>query len=167
MKKILILMAGVMLMVACSPNREKELKNIAEHEQMLSAIDSTSDNNADAWYIGVTPKLVCGVWVGGEYRQIHFRSGALGQGSRTALPICGAFFNKVFTDPALKRYHGHFPPVKEWIDPAQYQRCVQEVVPDTATWETDSLDVDSTAIVYDIENEYENETPPDTTKHAN
>ena len=46
MKKILILMACVMLMVACSPNREKELKNIAEHEQMLSAIDITSDDNA-------------------------------------------------------------------------------------------------------------------------
>ena len=49
----------------------------------------TSNNHSDAWFIGVTPGLVGGAWVGGEYRSIHFRSGRLGQGSRTALPIFG------------------------------------------------------------------------------
>ena len=48
----------------------------------------TSNNHSDAWFMGVSPKLVVGAWVGGEYRSIHFRTGALGQGSRTALPIC-------------------------------------------------------------------------------
>ena len=62
----------------------------------------TSNNHSDAWFVGVSPKLVCGAWVGGEYRSIHFRTGALGQGSRTALPICGYFFESVLGDPAFK-----------------------------------------------------------------
>jgi penicillin-binding protein 1A len=68
----------------------------------------TSNNHSDAWFMGVSPKLVVGAWVGGEYRCIHFRTGALGQGSRTALPICGYFFESVFNDPAFEKYHGKF-----------------------------------------------------------
>lgn len=73
----------------------------------------TSNNHSDAWFMGVSPKLVVGAWVGGEYRSIHFRTGALGQGSRTALPICGYFLQAVFKDPAFKHYHGKFPPAKD------------------------------------------------------
>ncbi|WP_315537774.1 transglycosylase domain-containing protein [Prevotella koreensis] len=69
----------------------------------------TSNNHSDAWFMGVSPRLVVGAWVGGEYRSIHFRTGALGQGSRTALPICGLFLEKVLADPAFKRYRAHFP----------------------------------------------------------
>lgn len=61
----------------------------------------TSNSHADAWFVGVTPKLVGGAWVGGQYRQIHFRTGALGQGSRTALPIFGIFMRKVLEDKTL------------------------------------------------------------------
>lgn len=68
----------------------------------------TSNNHSDAWFMCVSPKLVCGAWVGGEYRCIHFRTGALGQGSRTALPICGYFLQSVFGDPNFKQYHGKF-----------------------------------------------------------
>ena len=56
----------------------------------------------------VSPNLVAGAWVGGEYRSIHFRTGALGQGSRTALPICGNFIQSVMGDPAFAKYHGKF-----------------------------------------------------------
>ena len=73
----------------------------------------TSNNHSDAWFMGVSPKLVVGAWVGGEYRCIHFRTGALGQGSRTALPICGYFFESVFNDPAFEKYHGKFEKPKE------------------------------------------------------
>ena len=73
----------------------------------------TSNNHSDAWFMGVSPKLVAGAWVGGEYRCIHFRTGALGQGSRTALPICGYFFESVFNDPAFEKYHGKFEKPKE------------------------------------------------------
>lgn len=68
----------------------------------------TSNNHSDAWFVGVSKNLVAGAWVGGEYRCIHFRTGALGQGSRTALPICGYFFQAVLDDPAFKQYHGKF-----------------------------------------------------------
>jgi penicillin-binding protein 1A len=61
--------------------------------------------------------------VGGEYRQIHFRWGALGQGSRTALPICGRFLQLVLSDPQFQRYHQRFQPCKEPIDAALYSGC--------------------------------------------
>lgn len=68
----------------------------------------TTNNHSDAWFMCVSPKLVCGAWVGGEYRCIHFRTGALGQGSRTALPVCGYFIQSVMGDPEFKKYHGKF-----------------------------------------------------------
>lgn len=68
----------------------------------------TTNNHSDAWFECVSPNLVVGAWVGGEYRSIHFRTGALGQGSRTALPITGYFMNSLLADPAFKKYHGRF-----------------------------------------------------------
>lgn len=68
----------------------------------------TTNNHSDAWFMCVSPKLVCGAWVGGEYRCIHFRTGALGQGSRTALPVCGYFIQSVMGDPEFKKYHAKF-----------------------------------------------------------
>ena len=68
----------------------------------------TSNNMSDGWFVGITPKLVCGAWVGGEYRQIHFRSGRLGQGAHTALPICGKFLQSVIMDPNYAIYRCRF-----------------------------------------------------------
>jgi penicillin-binding protein 1A len=68
----------------------------------------TSNNHSDAWFVGTTPKLVVGAWVGGEYRCIHFRTGQLGQGNRTALPVCGNFLELVLGDPAFKQYRTKF-----------------------------------------------------------
>lgn len=73
----------------------------------------TSNNHSDAWFMGVSPKLVVGAWVGGEYRCIHFRTGALGQGSRTALPICGYFLDALLKDPAFTKYHAKFEKPKD------------------------------------------------------
>ena len=73
----------------------------------------TSNNHSDAWFMGVSPKLVVGAWVGGEYRCIHFRTGALGQGSRTALPICGLFLQSVLNDPAFAKYRVKFGKPKD------------------------------------------------------
>lgn len=73
----------------------------------------TSNNHSDAWFMGVSPNLVVGAWVGGEYRCIHFRTGALGQGSRTALPICGYFWQALLADPAFNKYHGKFKGPKD------------------------------------------------------
>ena len=73
----------------------------------------TSNNHSDAWFMGVSPKLVVGAWVGGEYRCIHFRTGTLGQGSRTALPICGYFVQALLSDPNFKQYHAKFGKPKD------------------------------------------------------
>ena len=72
----------------------------------------TSNNHADAWFVGVTPGLVGGAWVGGEYPSIHFRTGALGQGSKAALPIFGEFIQSVLSDGNFSKYRTKFPPAR-------------------------------------------------------
>ena len=102
----------------------------------------TSNNHSDAWFVGVSPKLVCGAWVGGEYRSIHFRTGALGQGSRTALPICGYFYESVLGDPAFKHYHGKFTKAQDAsIRPDMYSGCAYI----SSYNDSDSLAIDSLA----------------------
>ena len=80
----------------------------------------TSNNHSDAWFVGVTPGLVAGAWVGGEYRSIHFRTGALGQGSRTALPIVGYFMQSIFGDSQFSKYQRKFGAAKENISSSCY-----------------------------------------------
>ncbi|MBQ3657194.1 MAG: transglycosylase domain-containing protein [Bacteroidales bacterium] len=69
----------------------------------------TSNNHSDGWFIATTPGLVSGVWVGGEFRSIHFRGGEIAGGNFTALPVCGKFLQKVLSDTAFNRYHQKFP----------------------------------------------------------
>lgn len=75
----------------------------------------TSSNFSDGWFIGITPKLVSGVWVGGEHRNIRFRTSQLGEGLKTALPTYGIFMEKVLKDPKLKHYRGRFEKPDEKI----------------------------------------------------
>lgn len=75
----------------------------------------STSNYSDAWYMGISPKLVAGAWVGGEYRCIHFKDGEQGQGSASALPIFGAFMEKVMNDKKLARYRGRFGEPKQTI----------------------------------------------------
>ncbi|MDD7029062.1 MAG: penicillin-binding transpeptidase domain-containing protein, partial [Prevotellaceae bacterium] len=102
----------------------------------------TSNNHSDAWFVGVSPKLVVGAWVGGEYRCIHFRTGALGQGSRTALPICGYFLESVLSDPAFKDYHGKFGKPKDESVSSSMYNCASYY---RSRQDTDSVAVDSLA----------------------
>lgn len=60
----------------------------------------TTNSNSDAWFMGCTPELICGVWVGGEDRDIHFNS-TIGQGSSAALPVVGIFLKKVYDNREL------------------------------------------------------------------
>ncbi len=62
----------------------------------------TTNYNADGWFMGFTPDLVAGTWVGGDERFIHFNTMAYGQGASMALPIYGRFMKKVYSDPSLK-----------------------------------------------------------------
>lgn len=61
----------------------------------------TTNRNSDAWFIGFTPQLVSGCWVGGEDRDIHFDSTAMGQGATMALPIWAYYMKKVLADRSL------------------------------------------------------------------
>ena len=61
----------------------------------------TTNDQADGWFIGYTPVLTAGVWVGAEDRQVHFESLTFGQGSNMALPIWAIFMNKVLEDGTL------------------------------------------------------------------
>ena len=99
----------------------------------------TSNNHSDAWFVGVTPKLVAGGWVGGEYRSIHFRTGQLGQGSRTALPIFGKFIARTLQDPRFACYHAKFPPPPSGVLPSEYE-CAATYFPN------DTLAADSLAL---------------------
>lgn len=60
----------------------------------------TTNSNSDAWFMGCTPELICGVWVGGEDRDIHFNS-TIGQGASAALPVVGIFLKKVYDNREL------------------------------------------------------------------
>lgn len=88
--------------------------NIFQNTDFGGKTGSTS-NYSDAWYIGITPNLVAGAWVGGEYRSIHFRNGAEGQGGRAALPIFGRFMEKTLNDKRLKGYRGKFDEPKQEV----------------------------------------------------
>lgn len=61
----------------------------------------TTQRNSDGWFMGYTPSLVNGCWVGGEDRDIHFDGMALGQGASMALPIVGIYLKNVFAHPEL------------------------------------------------------------------
>lgn len=61
----------------------------------------TTNNNSDGWFMGFTPQLISGCWVGGEDRDIHFDSMALGQGAAMALPIWAYYMKMVYADKSL------------------------------------------------------------------
>ena len=61
----------------------------------------TTNNNSDGWFMGFTPSLVSGVWVGGEDRDIHFDTMVNGQGAAMALPVWGLYMQKVYKDKSL------------------------------------------------------------------
>ncbi|MBQ9284679.1 MAG: transglycosylase domain-containing protein [Bacteroidaceae bacterium] len=61
----------------------------------------TTNDNSDGWFVGYTPSLAFGAWVGGDERDIHFNNMSYGQGAAASLPICAQFLQKVFADASL------------------------------------------------------------------
>ncbi len=70
-------------------------------EGALAGKTGTTNDQSDGWFIGYTPNLTAGVWVGAEDRQVHFETLSMGQGANMALPIWGIFMKKVFEDGTL------------------------------------------------------------------
>lgn len=139
-----MLMAGMRERGGTSMNMWTYVRNFADTE--FGGKTGTSNNHSDAWFVGVCPKLVCGAWVGGEYRAIHFRTGQLGQGSRTALPICGSFYEKVLGDARFKKYHGKFVlPKVDGVTASMYQ-CAGVYYDPEDSLSSDSLTIEGEAI---------------------
>lgn len=86
----------------------------------------TTQNNSDGWFMGITPQLVTGVWVGCEDRSVHFRTIVLGQGATMALPIWGLYMQKVYKDKSLNVSMGDFEspeiPLSVEIDCGKYKQ---------------------------------------------
>ena len=120
----------------------------------------TSNNHADAWYVGVTPKLVGGVWVGGEFPSIHFRTGALGQGGKAALPIFGDFIRKVLNDKRFGKYKAKFPVAKD-IDPSLWSGS--DYVSKTDTADSEGTDSPVPSDVNEVPDNANNDTQTETT----
>ncbi len=77
----------------------------------------TSQNHSDGWFVGFTPSLVSGVWVGGEDRSIHFDNMTAGQGANMALPIWSIYMQKVYADEELGYSVEEQFDIPEWFDP--------------------------------------------------
>ena len=91
-----------------------EIRSLYKIEGPFAGKTGTTQNFADGWFMGYTPDLVTGCWVGGEEPSIHFRNIALGRGGYMALPITGKFFNKLYHDPSFRDYKNHpFPTLDE------------------------------------------------------
>jgi len=89
----------------------------------------TTQNNSDGWFIGITPNLVTGVWVGAEDRAVRFRSMNYGQGARMALPIYGYYMEKVYKDPVIGLSTRDFPIPTDY-DPLAYD-CTEIPMPES------------------------------------
>ena len=93
----------------------------------------TTQNNSDGWFMGVTPQLVAGAWVGAEDRSVHFRSTHLGGGANAALPIFGLFMKKVQANHALGIKFTDFEPPKNKpmtinLDCTQYRESITDTI---------------------------------------
>jgi penicillin-binding protein 1A len=94
-------------------------------KNQIAGKTGTTQKNADGWFMGLTPELAAGAWVGGEDRSIHFNSMVEGQGATMALPIWGKFFSKIYADSKLKMTKADFVKPKNFdpnleIDCAKY-----------------------------------------------
>ena len=87
----------------------------------ICAKTGTTNRNSDAWFMGFTPELVSGCWVGGEDRDIHFDSMRLGQGASMALPVWAYFMKKVYADTSL----GYSPDVTFGLD-ENFNPCAKD-----------------------------------------
>ena len=111
--KMVDLMQGVMN--GGTGSRMRNRYNI--HAQMGGKTGTTNDNS-DGWFVGYTPSLTFGAWVGGEERDIHFNSMAYGQGAAASLPIAALFLQKVYADERLP-----YSPDEKFIFPAGFDLC--------------------------------------------
>lgn len=94
-------MIDMMKGVASYGTASRQLRSMGINAE-IAGKTGTTQKNSDGWFIGITPKLATGVWVGWEDRATHFWSTGEGQGAKMALPIWGYFMKRVYADKSLK-----------------------------------------------------------------
>ena len=97
------------------------IRNTYHLKNDIAGKTGTTQSNADGWFLAMTPKLVSGVWVGGEYPSIHFRTTALGQGANMALPIYALYQQQInrdnrFSSIAQARFPKPAPSIMNELD---------------------------------------------------
>ena len=90
----------------------------------------TTNNNSDAWFMGITPTLVSGCWVGGEDRDIHFTMTSMGQGAAGALPVWAYYMKRVYADKRLGYNENAVFDLPAGFNPCQYDESGLEDVPE-------------------------------------
>ena len=98
----------------------------------------TTNDNSDGWFVGYTPRLAFGAWVGGDERDVHFNSMAYGQGASASLPICAYFMKKVYADASLG-----YSQEEQFEMPDGFDPCGSESETITAEEADESLGLDN------------------------
>jgi len=114
--KMLVLLQGVV-----DGGTGSRIRNRYNMTCPMGAKTGTTNRNSDAWFMGFTPTLVNGCWVGGEDRDIHFDSMAMGQGASMALPIWAEYMKLVFADKELG-----YDPEQKFDIPADFNPCASD-----------------------------------------
>lgn len=111
----------VMLMGVVDGGTAGRLRYRYDLTGQIGAKTGTTNQNSDGWFIGFTPELVTGVWVGGEDRDIHFGSMAMGQGATVSLPIWAIYMKSLYANPDLG-----YDPKAEFDLPEGYDPCAKD-----------------------------------------
>ena len=90
-----------MLQAVVDGGTGSRLRNRYNFTAQMAGKTGTTNNNSDAWFMGVTPRLISGCWVGGDDRDIHFDNMSIGQGASMALPIFALYMKQVYADKRL------------------------------------------------------------------
>jgi penicillin-binding protein 1A len=100
------------------------IRSVYNIKHPIAGKTGTTDDNSDGWFMGLTPELVAGCWVGAEDMQVHFISTGLGQGANMALPIWAIFMQKVYADKSInlstKDFEKPSKPISVEIDCGKY-----------------------------------------------
>jgi penicillin-binding protein 1A len=138
-----------------------EYPSLWKKNNQIGGKTGTSSDYVDGWYMGITKDLVTGIWVGADDRSVHFTTSETGEGSHTALPIFGAFMEKVYADPKSGYTYGPFP--KPWVKITKEYICPSPIIrEDTTTTDSLTMPLDSAVLLPPptIEENPENKTPP-------
>ena len=111
--KMIVLMRGVI-----DGGTGSRMRNRYGINAPMGGKTGTTNDNSDGWFVGYTPSLAFGAWVGGDERDIHFNSMAYGQGAAASLPICAAFLKKVYADKQLG-----YSPTEDFEMPPGFDPC--------------------------------------------